>query len=274
MINIVKRFKSNRLGIFALCLLSVILFMAMFGPFFSGYGYDQTHLSLKNSPPSIMFWFGTDDLGRDLFTRVCYGARISLFIGVCAAFIDLLIGFLWGSVAALAGGKVDEVMMRVADILYAIPYLLIVILLMVILGPGMPSILAALTVIGWITMARLIRGKMLQLKTQEFVIASRALGASQWHILKTHLLPNAIGTVIVALTFTIPSAIFSEAFLSFLGLGIQAPIASWGSMVNDGLSAMHYYPWRLFFPATMISLTLLAFNLVGDALCDATDSRS
>lgn len=269
-----QKFKANRLGLGSLYFLSLIIFMAILGPFLSGYTYDQTHLTLKNTPPSLAFWFGTDELGRDLFTRVWYGARISLLVGLSAALIDLVIGFLWGATAALAGGKVDEAMMRAADILYAIPYLLIVILILVMLGPGILSILAALTVIGWITMARLIRGKILQLKTQEFVIAATALGASRWHILKTHLIPNALGTLIVTLTLTIPSAIFTEAFLSFLGLGIQAPIASWGTMINDGLSALYYYPWRLFFPSLLISLTLLAFNCLGDALRDATDSRS
>lgn len=269
-----QKFKANRLGVGSLYFLSLIIFMAILGPFLSGYTYDQTHLTLKNAPPSLDFWFGTDELGRDLFTRAWYGARISLLVGLSAALIDLVIGFLWGATAALAGGKIDEAMMRAADILYAIPYLLIVILLMVLLGPGIISILAALTVIGWITMARLIRGKILQLKTQEFVMAATALGASRWHILKTHLIPNALGTIIVTLTLTIPSAIFTEAFLSFLGLGIQAPFASWGTMINDGLSALYYYPWRLFFPSLLISLTLLAFNCLGDALRDATDSRS
>lgn len=268
-----QKFRTNRLGISALYFLGLIILMAMLGPSLSGYSYDQMHLTVKNAPPSLTFWFGTDELGRDLFTRVWHGARISLLIGLIAALIDIAIGFAWGATAALAGGKVDETMMRIADILYAVPYLLIVILLMVFLGPGVFSILAALTVIGWITMARLIRAKIMHLKTQEFVVAASALGASSWHILKVHLIPNSLGTIIATLTLTIPSAIFAEAFLSFLGLGIQAPVASWGTLINDGLSALYYYPWRLFFPSLLTSLTLLAFNCLGEALRDAADFR-
>lgn len=256
----------KKLALFGLFLLSLILIMAIFGPAISGHNYDETHLELKNQGPSLKFWFGTDDLGRDLFTRIWYGARISLFVGVAAALIDLCIGVLWGGIAAYAGGKVDEAMMRLADILYTLPYLLVVIALMVVLGPGLWSILIAITLIGWITMARIVRGQFLQIKQQEYVLAAMALGATRRRIFFRHLLPNALGPIIVTLTLTIPSAIFVEAFLSFLGLGIQAPIASWGTMANEALPALNYYPWRLFFPALFISLTMLSFNLIGDGL--------
>lgn len=257
---------SNPLAVTGLAFLLLLLIMTIVGPMISGHTYYDTNLELKNQAPSVQFWFGTDDLGRDIFTRVWYGARISLFVGVAAAVIDMCIGILWGGIAGLAGGKVDELMMRAADVLYSLPYLLIVILLMVVIGPGLLTIILAMTVIGWITMARIVRGQILQLKQMDYVLAAKAIGASPSRILFRHLLPNAMGPIMVTLTLTVPSAIFTEAFLSFLGLGVQAPIASWGTMASDGLPALHYYPWRLFFPALFISLTMLSFNLVADGL--------
>jgi len=256
-----------------LCVLCLLLFMAIVGPFLTPYTYYETHLHLKNEPPSGRFWFGTDELGRDLFTRVWWGARISLLVGIVASMIDLVIGVFYGSLAALLGGKWEEFMMRVADILYSIPYLLVVILLMVVIGSGITTIIIALTITGWISMSRIVRSQILQLKELDFVKASHSFGASRLRILLTHLIPNAFGSIIVTVTLTIPTAIFAEAFLSFLGLGVQAPIASWGTMANDGLPALRYYPWRLFFPAGFISLTMLSFNLLGDGLRDAFDPR-
>jgi len=253
--------------------LTLLLFMAIIGPLISPYTYYETQLPLKNESPNSTFWFGTDELGRDLFTRCWWGARISLFVGVTASFVDLVIGVLFGAIAGLLGGKREEWMMRFADILYAIPYLLVVILLMVIIGPGIMTIILALTITGWINMARIVRSQILQIKQQDYVRAAFALGASRRRVLLRHLIPNAMGPIIVTLTLTIPSAIFAEAFLSFLGLGVQAPIASWGTMANDGLPALRYYPWRLFFPAVFISLTMLSFNLLGDGLRDAFDPR-
>ncbi|MBA3815822.1 MAG: ABC transporter permease [Parachlamydiaceae bacterium] len=267
-------FKANRLAVIALLVLFIIIFCAIFAPLFSQYTYYEMDLAEANRPPSFAHWCGTDDLGRDVFVRLWYGARISLFIGVAAAVIDLVIGMLWGGAAALAGGKTDEVMMRIADILYSIPSLLIVISLMVVLGPGLHTILIALSILGWITMARVVRGQLLQLKQQGYVMAARGLGAGFWRILFKHMLPNALGPIIVTLTLTIPSAIFMEAFLSYLGLGVQAPIASWGTMANEGLPALEYYPWRLFFPAGLICLTILTFNLIGDGLNDANERLS
>lgn len=259
-------FLSHRMGKVGIVLFGVILFFTIFGPLFSGYRYEETHLALKNSPPSSLFWFGSDDLGRDVFTRVWYGARISLTVGFLAALIDLMVGVTWGGVAGWWGGIVDEIMMRFADILYSLPYLLIVILLMVILGPGIFSVIVAITILGWITMARIVRGQVLLLREMEYVWAARVLGASFTRILFKHLLPNAAGPILVTLTLTIPSAIFAEAFLSFLGLGVQAPIASWGTMVNESLAALQYYPWRLFFPAFLISITILSFHMIGEGL--------
>ncbi len=250
------RLKQNRLvmaGFFTLCFL---MLMAIVGPWLTPYTYYETHLPLKNQPPSSQFWFGTDELGRDMFTRVWWGARISLFVGISAATVDLILGVLFGSFSGWKGGKTDEVLMRLADILYSIPYLLVVILLMVTIGSGLFSIVLALTLTGWIPMARIVRGQILQLKELDYAEAAYALGASSPRILFRHLLPNTMGPIITTMTFTIPTAIFAEAFLSFLGLGIQAPIASWGTMASDGLPALSYYPWRLFFPATFISLTM------------------
>ena len=267
------RLKTNRVAMLGLTVLVFLIIMALIGPFLTPYTYYETHLHLKNQSPSSQFWFGTDELGRDLFTRVWWGARISLLVGIVASIIDLIIGVLYGSLAASIGGKIEELMMRVADILYSIPYLLVVILLMVVIGSGITTIILALTITGWISMARIVRSQILQLKELDFIKAAQSLGASRWRILRFHLIPNAIGSIIVTVTLTIPTAIFAEAFLSFLGLGVQAPIASWGTMANDGLPALRYYPWRLFFPAGFISLTMLSFNLLGDGLRDAFDPR-
>lgn len=268
-----NKLKKQPLAVAALVFLTMLAIFAIIGPHLSGYTYFDMHLDQKNFPPSEKFWFGTDDLGRDLFTRIAYGARISLFIGVAAGLIDCCIGMIWGGIAAYSGGKVDEVLMRIADVLYALPYLLMVILLMVVMGSGLVTILIAMTITGWITMARIVRGQILQIKKQEYVQAAIAMGASNTRILFRHLLPNALGPIIVTLTLTIPAAIFVEAFLSFLGLGIQAPIASWGTMANEGLPAMKYYPWRLFFPSLFISLTMLSFNLLGDGMREAFGER-
>lgn len=268
-----RRLRMNRVAMAGLVTLTLLTLFAILGPILSTHPYYETHLVLKNQSPSLNYWFGTDDLGRDVFSRTCCGARISLFVGISAALIDLIIGVLWGGIAALCGGKVDNVLMRGADILYALPYLLVVIMLIVVMGSGLIPIIIALTITGWIGMARIVRGQLLQLKQQEYILAATALGASQRRILFKHLLPNAMGPIIVTMTLTIPIAIFTEAFLSFLGLGVQAPMASWGTMASDGLPAMRYYPWRLFFPAFFISITMLAFNLVGDGLRDALDPK-
>lgn len=267
------RLRANKAAMFGLITLTFLLLMAILAPIFSHHTYYETQLHLKNQAPSSTYWFGTDELGRDLFTRCWWGARISLFVGIAASLIDLIIGVMFGAFAGFVGGKTEEWMMRTADVLYAIPYLLVVILLMVIIGPGIFTIIIALTLTGWINMARIVRSQILQLKELDYVKAATALGASRRRLLLCHLIPNAMGPIIVTVTLTIPSAIFAEAFLSFLGLGVQAPIASWGTMANDGLSALRYYPWRLFFPATFISLTMLSFNLLGDGLRDAFDPR-
>lgn len=267
------RLRANRPAVIGLFVLIFLIVCAIIIPFISPHTYYETHLSLKNKAPCGKFWFGTDELGRDLFTRIWWGARISLFVGITAAVIDMAIGVFYGAFAGLVGGKTEEFMMRLSDILYSLPHLLIVILLMVIMKPGVTTIIVALTITGWINMARIVRGQILQIKQNDYVVAAYMLGASRWRILCRHLIPNSIGSIVTTMTLTIPVAIFTEAFLSFLGLGVQAPIASWGTMASDGLSALRYYPWRLFFPAIFISITMLALNLLGDGIRDAFDPR-
>jgi oligopeptide transport system permease protein len=268
-----RNLKRNRLALLALSFLSFLFVMAIFAPFFSPYTYYETALDLKNHPPSVKFWFGTDELGRDLFTRVWWGARISLFVALTASFIDLCIGVIYGSLATLWGGKIEEIMMRLADVLYALPYLLVVILLTAFIGSGLYTIIIALAITGWIGMARIVRGQMLSLRHAAYVTAAISYGAGNLRLLFRHLLPNCMGPILVTLTLTIPHAIFTEAFLSFLGLGVQAPIASWGTMASEGLAALRYYPWRLFFPSLLIILTMLSFNILGDCFRDAFDPR-
>jgi len=265
-------FKKKSFFISFVILLFIFL-MAVIGPHLSSHTYFENHLQMKNLPPSLTFWFGTDELGRDIFTRLCYGARISLAMGICAALIDVLIGAIYGAISALMGKLVDEIMMRICDIIATIPYLLSAILLMVIMKPGIKTILIALILRGWINMARIIRSEILSLKTLPFVLAAKMMGASVLRIIFRHLFPNCLGSIITVLTISIPLAIFKEAFLSFLGLGIQAPFPSLGVMINDGLYAARYYPWRLFFPAVMISLTMFAFNLLGNCVRDGFDQR-
>lgn len=262
-------FKKDHLAVASIFMILFFITLAIIIPFVSPHSYYEVNLSMKNQPPSSSYWFGTDDLGRDIFVRIWFGARISFFVGIAAACIDLVIGALWGGIAALAGGKIDECMMRLVDIVSALPSLLITITLIVALGSGLHTIIIALSILGWFTMARIVRAQLIKIKEQGYVLAARALGASFWRILFRHLFPNALGPILVTLTLTIPSAIFGEAFLSYLGLGVQAPIASWGTMANEGLPAMEYYPWRLWIPATFISVTLLAFNIIGDSLNDA-----
>ncbi|EIJ81850.1 binding-protein-dependent transport systems inner membrane component [Bacillus methanolicus PB1] len=267
------RFRKNKLAMFGVVLLVLLIFMAIFGPYMTEYDYATNDLTNTNKPPSSEHWFGTDDLGRDVFARAWEGARISLFIGVAAALIDFFIGVIWGGISGYKGGRTDEIMMRIADILYGVPYLLLVIILMVVLGQGLGTMILAITITGWINMARIVRGQVLSLKNQEYVLAAKTLGASTSRIMMRHLIPNAMGQILVTMTLTIPTAIFTESFLSFIGLGLTPPLASWGTMASEGLPALKYYPWRLFFPATLISLTIFAFNVIGDGLRDALDPR-
>lgn len=250
----------------ALAFLGILILLALLVPLLSPYGYAETHLATKNLPPCWEFWFGTDELGRDLFVRIFYGARLSLFIGVVAGLLDLGVGVLWGGLAALLGGRIDSLLMRTADLLTSLPSLLVAILLLVVLGPGIFSLLLALTFTGWIGMARIVRAQLLQLKEQEFIAAAVALGAGRGRILFKHLIPNALPQITATLLLTIPLAIFSETFLSFLGLGIQAPVASWGTMAYEGLPALRYYPWRLLFPSLFTTLLLFTLHVLSEGM--------
>ena len=270
-----RRLRQNKGAMAGLVVITLLIIMAAIGPSLTPYAYDAQQLSpeFTNQPPNARHWFGTDDLGRDLFTRVWHGARISLLVGFVSSLAQFLIGVTYGGLSGYLGGWVDEVMMRVVEIFSGVPFLLYVVLLMVVIGPGLHTILIALGAVCWLPMARLVRGQVLSLKEQEYVLAARALGASRWRIILRHLIPNSMGPILVYTTLAIPEAIFAEAWLSFLGLGVSAPIASWGSLASDGITAIRLYPWQLFFPAFFISLTLLAFNLLGDGLRDALDPR-
>ena len=240
----------------------------------SSLSYADQNLWEANAGPSAAHWFGTDSLGRDLFIRVLYGARISLAIGVAASVINLLIGVTYGGIAGFFGGRTDRIMMHLVDILYGIPMLLYVILLMVLLKPGLTNLFLALGIAYWLSMARIVRSQILTLKEREFVLAARSLGLSPWRILFRHLLPNCSGPILVTMTLAIPEAIFAEAFLSFIGLGVAAPMASWGVLASEGLTSVRSYPYQLLFPSLAISLTMLAFNFLGDGLRDALDPHS
>lgn len=268
-----ERLRQNKMAMTALGVLGLIVLAAIFAPFFSKFNYYSNDLLNTNKPPSSAHWFGTDDLGRDIFVRTWYGARISLIVGLAAAAIDLFIRVIYGGIMGYFGGRVDNIMNKISEILYSIPYLLVVILLLVVLEPSLGTIILALTITGWITMSWIVRGEIMQLKNREFVLASRSMGAGSKRLLFKHLLPNAVGPIIVTITLSVPNAIFAEAFLSFLGLGVQAPVASLGSMINDSLTGWMYYPWRFLFPAILISLTMLSFNIFGDGLRDALDPK-
>jgi|JI9StandDraft_1071089.scaffolds.fasta_scaffold65458_2 oligopeptide transport system permease protein len=267
------RFYKNRSAMVALFVLFLLLLFSFLVPIFSSYTYYTTSLANKNLMPCREHLFGTDELGRSILVRTAFGARISLLIGFSAAFIDMVVGIFYGGFAALRGGKIEQILMRFADILHSLPYLLVVILLTIILEQGILTIILAMACTGWINMARIVRSQIISLQEQDFITAMRTLGASDSRLLFKHLLPNCFGPIATTVTLSIPHAIFTEAFLSFLGLGVRAPVASWGAMVNDALPALTFYPHRLFFPALFISITMLVFNIIGDGLCDAFDPR-
>ncbi|NIK79422.1 oligopeptide transport system permease protein [Paenibacillus castaneae] len=268
-----QRLSSNKIAMLSLIILLLVSLMAIIGPHISGQDFQTNHLKEKNLSPSGTYWFGTDDLGRDLFSRTWMGAGISLQVGLYAALADLALGVIIGGIMGYFGGRVDEILNRFCEILYSIPSMLIIILLIVIMSPSMFTIVLALSITGWISMAWIVRGQIIQLKNQEYVMAAQALGANTARILFRHLIPNAMGPIIVTLTLTVPSAIFAEAFLSFLGLGVQSPAASLGTMINDAIKAWTLYPWRMIFPAAVISITMLCFNIFGDGLRDALDPK-
>jgi len=266
-----KKFRRDPLAFGGAIFLAIIAIMAIVGPWLSPYTYTHQDFSIGNLGPSLEHLCGTDKFGRDIFTRILYGARISLSIGIVAALISTIIGILYGGIAGFAGGKTDMIMMRIVDVLISLPSLLYTILIMMFLGTNMQSILIAVCFTAWIGTARVVRSQVLSLKDREYVLAARLCGANNRQILLRHLIPNAIGPTIVSTAFIVPSAIFSEAFLSFLGIGIQVPMASWGTLANEAIPMMREFPYQIVFPVLAISLTMFALNFIGDGLRDALD---
>ncbi|MBA6413984.1 ABC transporter permease [Parahaliea sp. F7430] len=267
------RLRRNRLALFGLVLLVSFVILALLTPWIAPYAYDDQNLDLGASPPSAAHWLGTDIFGRDLLTQILYGGRISLAVGFVATSVALLIGVTWGAVAGYVGGRVDAVMMRLVDILYALPFMIFIVLLMVVFGRNLLLLFLAIGAVEWLTMARIMRGQVQTLRQQEFVEAAISLGLSPVTIIWRHLVPNALGPIIVYTTLTIPSVMLLEAFLSFLGLGVQPPQTSWGLLISYGAETMEEYPWLLIFPGMALTLTLFALNFLGDGLRDALDVR-
>ncbi|WP_339250384.1 oligopeptide ABC transporter permease [Sporosarcina sp. FSL W8-0480] len=297
------RLRKNKAAIVSMVVLVLLVLMALVGPHLNGRSGDVQNLRHANLPPKIpgieklgifngvgelggqkldlyevkkvdeYYWFGTDGLGRDLFTRLWEGTQISLLIAFIAALIDVVIGVAYGGISGYFGGRTDDVMQRIVEILIGIPTLIVVILMILIMEPGITAIIIAISITGWIGMSRIVRAQILKFKGQEFVLASRTLGAGHSRIITKHLLPNILGIVIINTMFTIPSAIFFEAFLSFIGIGLQPPAASLGTLINDGYKVMEFQPYVLLFPALVISILMIAFNLIGDGLRDALDPK-
>ncbi|MBM7644025.1 oligopeptide transport system permease protein [Scopulibacillus daqui] len=297
-----RRLVKNKAAVVSAIVIVFLIIMSIFGPMMNKYGYDDQDLSRANLPPKIPFlanihwlpfdgvdsngidqykaknikedfWLGTDKFGRDQWTRIWKGTQISLFIAFAAAMIDLIIGVAYGGISAYFGGRVDNVMQRIIEVLSGIPQLIILILAIMVLKPGIVSIIIAMVITGWTTMARIVRSQILKLKSSEYVLASRTLGANHSRLILKHLLPNSLGQIIITTMFTVPSAIFFEAFLSFIGLGIPVPKASLGTLINDGFQSLQIFPFQVLWPAVVISLLLIAFNLLGDGLRDAFDPK-
>jgi len=299
-----KRLLKNKLAVFGLVVLCVMIVAVIIGPaiinWTTGYTYDLIPTDrdlVRSMPPSFKHWMGTDDSGRDIFTRVLQGGRISLMVGVISTLVSLVVGVSYGATAGYLGGRIDNLMMRIVDIMYSIPYILIVIVLLSVFGgPNTPTwiqwlstkiggagnqglnqmflLFFALGLVSWLTMARVVRGQVLSLKNQEFVLAARATGVSTFGIIFRHLVPNALGPVIVYATLTVPGVMLTEAFLSFLGIGVQAPFASWGSLASDGIKNIAIFPWQLIFPGLTMALTLFSLNFLGDGIRDALDPQT
>jgi oligopeptide transport system permease protein len=268
------RLRKNKLAVFGAVFLAIVAVACVVGPWISPYAYYDASFANGFQSPSAAHWLGTDKLGRDLLVRVLYGGRVSLGVGVCATFVALTIGVTYGAVAGYVGGKRDAVMMRTVDIMYALPFAVFVILLMVFFGRSIVLLFIAIGAVEWLSMARIVRGQVMAVKRMEFIEAARSLGFGRRRIIFRHILPNVFGPIIVYTTLTIPSVMLLEAFLSFLGLGVQPPMSSWGTLIKEGSEVMEEYPWLLIFPGCLFSLTLLSLNFLGDGLRDALDVRS
>lgn len=267
------RLRKNRAAVTGGAILLVMVVLAILTPWIAPYGYEAQNLDLGATPPSAAHWLGTDIFGRDLLTQILYGGRISLAVGFIATAVALVIGVTWGAIAGYVGGQVDSVMMRFVDILYALPFMIFIILLMVVFGRNILLLFLAIGAVEWLTMARIMRTQVQSLRQQEFVEAAVSLGLSPFAIIFKHIIPNALGPIIVYTTLTIPSVMLLEAFLSFLGLGIQPPQTSWGLLISYGAETMEEYPWLLIFPGMALTVTLFSLNFLGDGLRDALDVR-
>jgi oligopeptide transport system permease protein len=270
-----RRFLRNRAAIISLCLLAVIGLACIFGPMLLPHAFDSADWEAMSIAPSLQnaHYWGTDDAGRDLLVRCLIGGRISLAVGLLATLTSVTLGIIWGATAGFMGGKVDALMMRIVDMMYAIPYLLIAILLVTILGREFYLVVLTITAFSWMDMARVVRGQTLSLRSMEYVEAARAIGVSTPRIIFRHIVPNLLGVVVIYTTVTVPGVILTESVLSFLGLGIQEPMTSWGVLIQDGAKTMESTPWILLFPAALLSVTLYCFNFIGDGLRDALDPK-
>jgi oligopeptide transport system permease protein len=269
-----SRLCKNRLAMFGLLFLALIMLLCLLAPWLTPYSYEEQNLRLGAQTPSFSHLLGTDTFGRDMLTRILYGGRLSLAVGFIATAVALVIGVAWGAVAGYLGGRVDALMMRLVDILYALPFMIFIVLLMVVFGRNLLLLFLAIGAVEWLTMARIVRGQIQSLRQQEYVEAAHSLGLGTAAIIWRHLIPNALGPVIVYTTLTIPNVMLLEAFLSFLGLGVQPPASSWGLLISSGVETMEEYPWLLIFPGMALTLTLFALNFLGDGLRDALDPRT
>lgn len=268
------RLAKNKLAVLGAIVLLVLGLASFLGPLVLTQSYETQDLQLGATPPSGEHWLGTDTLGRDLMVRLLYGGRVSIAVGLCATAVALTIGVLYGTVAGFLGGKVDAVMMRIVDIIFALPFTVFVILLMVFFGRKFILLFAAIGAVQWLTMARIVRGQVKSLRRMEFIEAAEALGLPKHQIILRHMIPNALGPIIVYATLTVPSVMLLEAFLSFLGLGVQPPMSSWGVLIKEGAETMEEFPWMLIFPGAALAFTLFSLNFLGDGLRDALDPRA
>ena len=268
-----RRLLANKAAVGGGVILCVLRTLAIFAPWIAPHSYSYQNLDLGAQPPSSNFFLGTDTLGRDLFSRILYGARVSLMVGFVATGVALVIGVSWGIIAGYFGGRVDSIMMRIVDVLYGLPFIIFIILLMVIFGRNIWLLFGAIGAVEWLTMARIVRGQVLTIKNQEYVLAAQAMGVSNFQMFRKHIFPNILGPIAVYATLTIPQVMLLEAFLSFLGLGIQPPMSSWGTLIRYGVESMEEYSWLLIYPGLTFTITLFALNFFGDGLRDALDPK-
>ena len=268
-----RRLLANKAAVAGCLILLLLIVLAIFAPWIAPHSYSYQNLDLGAQPPSGDFLLGTDTLGRDLFSRILYGARVSLLVGFVATGVALVIGVSWGIVAGYFGGRIDSVMMRIVDVLYGLPFIIFIILLMVIFGRNIWLLFAAIGAVEWLTMARIVRGQVLTIKNQEYVLAAQAMGVTNMQMFRKHIFPNILGPIAVYATLTIPQVMLLEAFLSFLGLGIQPPMSSWGTLIRYGVESMEEYSWLLIYPGLTFTITLFALNFFGDGLRDALDPK-